>query len=477
MASLRSPRGQSVIEILIALALLGILASASFILLSTAFSEGRFAQERAIAEQILAEGMEATRQIRDRNFDDLAAGTYGLARTGADWAFSGTEDVTDGRYQRTVTVTELDENQREIIVSVTWTPRLGRTQVLETATLLADVPQVAVPPSSNCYGFELTGDWSNPTSLGTGDLGPGNQGTDVVVDYPYAFVSGVAASSAKPDLFAFDASDPTLPTLIDEIDVGANGINAIARNGDILVAASSNDSREFMVFDVSDPTNMQLVGSSNLTGSEDGLSVLLINDLAVLARANSATAEIYFYDVSTPATPSLLGSHEVGADVHDFASNETYLFAVTSSETSDIVTFDVSAPLSPTYVGDFDLLDDSEDLSLSYHVPDLLFVGNASNEFIVVDASDPLNLVEVSSVTTGGQVKDVVCVTGQLLVTGTDNPNQESILLDITALPTVSTFTSLNFPQEANGVDFAENMVFVAVRSNDALRILTGGTP
>lgn len=475
MASLRSRRGQSVVEVLVAITLLALLSTSGFYLLSTAFSESTIAQERVKAEDLLTEGLEAARQIRNQDFTQLSAGTYGLTRTGADWSLSATPDTTDSLFTRSLVVTQVDDDQVDVMVTISWTPRAGRSQTISASTRLTTWAAAPPPAASNCYGYDLTGDWTHPVTLGTGDLGPGNQGTDVVVDYPYAFMSGVASSSSKPDLFAFNVSDAAHPALIGSIDIGSGGINSIALTGTTLVAASSNDSKEFMVFNVADPTHMSLVGTVDLTGTTDALTVMTRDNLAVVGRKTSSASEILFYDITNPAVPSNVYSYDNPGDVNDFAASDNYLYAVTSAANDDIITFNITDPVHPSFVSKFDLGDGTEDLSIAYQDPNTLLTGNLANEFIALDATNPSSMSIVSTLSTGGQVRDVACVSDQMLILGTNNPNQELMLIDISDLAHLSVLASLNFPQEAGGVDFARNMLFVSVRSNDALRIVTSG--
>src|SRR3989339_1162187 len=104
----RSRNGQSVIEVLVAIFILASLATASFVLLSTTFSEGLAVSERAEADDVLSNGFEAVRQIRDQSFDFLAEGTHGLAQTGGAWSFSGTEEQS-GIYARTVVISVVND--------------------------------------------------------------------------------------------------------------------------------------------------------------------------------------------------------------------------------------------------------------------------------------------------------------------------------------------------------------------------------
>lgn len=460
------------IEVLVAIFILASMATAGFVLLSTTFSEGLAVSERTRADDVLSNGFEAVRQIRNQSFDLLADGTHGLAESGGTWSFSGASD-TDGIYQRTVEISTIDDLTRQATVTVTWVNHLGRTEQRSATTLLTDWLTEFSAPSSSCYGEAATGDWSNPVVVGSADIGPGNQGTDLVVDYPYLYMSGVAAASAKPDLFVFDVSVPSAPALIDELDTGPDGIASLAIGDGYLVAASANNSREFMTIDITDPANIAIAGLSNLSGDTDALAVTLKGDLAFLGREDGGTPEVYVYDVSVPATPSLLATFESSDEVNDFASSIDYVFAGTADGANEILVFDVTDPLVPALLTTYDLSVGNEVESVAYNDPGVLFAGHENGTFTPIDVSDPLVPVEYPATSAGGSVKDMVCTSQQLVFIGTTNSNKEFMVLDISDLNAVAEYASLNFPQVVGGLDFAANTVFAAVRSNDALRIIT----
>lgn len=468
----RSRSGQSVIEVLVAIFILASMATAGFVLLSTTFSEGLAVSERTRADDVLGNGFEAVRQIRNQSFDLLTDGSHGLSSSGGTWSFAGTSD-TDGIYQRTVEISTIDDLTRQVTVTVAWVNHLGRTEQRSAATFLTDWLTEFSAPASNCYGETATGDWSQPVVVGSADIGPGNQGTDLVIDYPYLYMSGVAASSAKPDLFVFDVSVPSAPALIDSIDTGPDGINSLALGDGFLVAASANNSREFMTIDITDPANIALAGYTNLSGDEDALSVTRVGDQAFLGRDDGATPEIYAYDVTVPATPSLLATFESAGEVNDFTASVDYVFAVTADGANDVRVIDISDPLVPVELTAYDVSAGSASESVAYNDPGVLFVGHQDGTFTPVDVSDPLVPVEYPSTSVGGSVKDMVCTNSQLVFIGTTNSNKEFLILDITDLNAVTEYASLNFPQVVGGLDFAANLVFAAVRSNDALRIIT----
>lgn len=473
MASSRLRKGQALIEVLIAVAIMMILATSGFALVGSSFGESQIAQQATRGQDLVTEGLEAVRQIRDRDIALLTAGVHGLTLNGSDWVFSGASDATNDVYTRTVTIAEIDPLQKDVTVNVTWTPRPGRTVALNSATRFTDWRTEPIPTSTNCKSTAPTGDWSNPIVVGSADIGPGNAGTDVVVSGSYAYVSGVAASSAKPDLFVFDISNPALPVLVRSVDIGAGGINALFVKGTYLYAAAALDSKELMIFDISAPTLTYLAAGADLPGSADGLSIIVKDTLLAIGRVESSNNEIYFYDVTNPLIPSLLLTKDVAGDVNDFTTSPTHLFAVSSSVTEDILAYNITNLLAPTLASTLALDNDAADISVAYQDPDTLFIGNEADQLVIVDVSNPLSMVESASVATGGTVQDVFCLVNNLAFLGTTNSTQEFMIMDVSDLENVTVYASLNFPQVTTGVDFAGNHVYVSVRSNDALRIIT----
>ena len=471
----KSQKAQTSLEVMIALALFLLMTTASFTLLGVTVTENRLSYERQQAQDVLQEGVEAVRQMRDANWTNLTAGTHGLALSGSNWTFSGSQDV-QGIFQRVVTVTAIDANTFNVTVTVSWNSSVRGSVSVDASTRFSNWVAVTPPivSASNCVASStISGDWSHPYVLGTADIGPGNQGTDIAVALPYVFVSGVAASSSKPDLFVFDVSTPSAPSLVKSIDIGAGGINALSLEGNYLYAASSNDSNELMVFDVTIPASTSKIGSTNLTGSENGLTVLASEDWVALGRAANGAGEIYFYDVSTPSTPSLVGSFEVGGDVNDFATDGDVLYSVNSVSGADLLMTNITDPIHPTALGSYASADGYADISIAYQYPSTLFVGNTNGQLLVLDVTSPPTVSAVSTNSVGGTVQDALCVIDNFIFTGTDNSTKEFLSLDISNLATLLEYAYLNFPQSATGVAFANNMIFLSVRSNDALRIIT----
>ncbi|MGB2762493.1 MAG: prepilin-type N-terminal cleavage/methylation domain-containing protein [Minisyncoccales bacterium] len=133
MRSLKSQKGQSLMEVLIAMAIFVVgVATIGFLVLDANVST-RQGVERTQAILLAKEGLEAARSIRDADFDNLTAGPHGIVLSSNKWIFSGTSDMQD-QFTRVITVTDIDVDTKKIDSAITW----QFTQVRQNSVTLTD---------------------------------------------------------------------------------------------------------------------------------------------------------------------------------------------------------------------------------------------------------------------------------------------------------------------------------------------------
>lgn len=96
-------KGFSLIELLVAMTVFTIGVSSVIFLTLDAHTVSRRSTERTQAILLAQEGLEATRSIRDGDFENLVNGSHGLVLQDGKWVFSNTSD-TVGKFTRTVSV-------------------------------------------------------------------------------------------------------------------------------------------------------------------------------------------------------------------------------------------------------------------------------------------------------------------------------------------------------------------------------------
>jgi len=120
-------KGFSLVEAIIACAVFAIIttSTATVIFNSRSGIKGAGNYERAVF--LAEEGLEALRSMRDNDFSDLTNGDKGLSKSGAMWAFSGSQDTVD-IFSRQINVATVDANTKKIVSRVSWDVGQGETK-------------------------------------------------------------------------------------------------------------------------------------------------------------------------------------------------------------------------------------------------------------------------------------------------------------------------------------------------------------
>lgn len=134
-------KGQSLIELLIAIAIFVIVVSSFAFFLLDSYAGGRLAEEITVADFLAEEGMEAVRSIRDDSWDSLIAGDHGLAISANTWILQGSqEDLSDqfNKGLRKITIEDIDSERKKITSRITWEFTPDRAQEVCLVTYLTN---------------------------------------------------------------------------------------------------------------------------------------------------------------------------------------------------------------------------------------------------------------------------------------------------------------------------------------------------
>lgn len=135
--------GQSLIELLIAMAIFTMAVTGLSFLVIDSYASGRLAQEITAANFLAEEGLEAARSIRDHNWNGLAPGSYGLATsTENTWIFQGSSEDLSSQLKdgatRVITVEDLGSDRKKIVSTVFWKFSEDRPQEVSLVTYLTN---------------------------------------------------------------------------------------------------------------------------------------------------------------------------------------------------------------------------------------------------------------------------------------------------------------------------------------------------
>jgi len=138
-------KGQSLVELVIAIGIFVIVISSLAFLIFNSYTAGFLASEITKANFLAEEGLEATRSIRDNNWQDLTNGDHGLDNSSGNWQFSGQPEIINGKFTRVIIVEEIDSDpdRKKITSQITWQLTEARPQEVKLVTYLTDWQKIA----------------------------------------------------------------------------------------------------------------------------------------------------------------------------------------------------------------------------------------------------------------------------------------------------------------------------------------------
>ncbi|KKW32506.1 MAG: LVIVD repeat protein [Candidatus Uhrbacteria bacterium GW2011_GWA2_52_8d] len=455
MECYKSQRGVQSLEVIISITLFAIIIVSIFVLFGSSITESGGLLKQARANTLVLEGLEGVRFLSANDWSALEVGQHGLVYGEGSWTFSGDTDVTDDVFFRTVSIEEIDSDTKDVVIEVYWN-YWGRL-----------ISRTAVTRLTNWQNVEVWGNWGVPIIVGSLNIGPQGQATGVVRSGDYAFLTATTSSGSRPSLFSINIQDPTIPTIADSYITNNSLLSLVLVADTYLYAVGEGE--ELMVFDVSDPTDIQWLSSYAL--GDEGLRVI-VDGTYVFVGTES---DVLVYDVSTPSTPTLVSQYTVTSEVNDLVVYNEYLYAATSFNTQEVLILSLEDIESVTVVGSYDLSGSVDATALRVD-GSKLYVGRANNsstspEFYQFDPSDPLVLVEKNAIDTSGGIYQITTA-GPYVYLATEVSNLEFQIWQAGSNWSMAYTAGINMAQVATGIAFDDNTIFISLRSNDAFQVI-----
>ncbi len=442
-------KGQSTLELLVALVVI-ILTVSSVIVVS--FGNQSLSVETELSNLAL---LKVREDLEDARAD---------ARE--NWVGLVSNSQIDMQFTRDVIVQNINNYEKKVTARVSWITDPLRPQKVELVTILTDW----VTSSDEGGGGGPIGAWNNPRTAGTIDLGPGNQGTDVAVVEGTVFMTAIASDDKKKDFYSINVTNIDAPSLRSSINTG-DGLNSISVMGNYAYVAHNDGDNQLQIINISNPDSVSLAAQVSLqVNTQEALSVFALDNYAYVGSESSSGKEFQIFDVSNPLSPSFVSSVEIGANVNDIYVYRNRAYLATSKTTAEVIIFDIAVPSSPQQIASFDY-GDTPGLSVFANSFNDFYAG-IGNTFTTINSTNLASLSLIGAYGVSGAVNDLY-IREYLAFLATDNSTAEFQALNITnkAVPTLH--SSYNFPQLGTGITYRDNVVYMSVRSNDALRIIT----
>lgn len=151
----KSPKGQSILEVIVAMAIFSLIASSMAAMAVGGFTALTQGGEQIEAANLAQEGIEAVRAIRDRAWNKNIYSKSSVAINAGEWVFSGegTEE-TIGQYTRVITFSDVcrdaldeivacpgsynDVHSKKVTVAVSWPVRSGVVNSVQKISYLTN---------------------------------------------------------------------------------------------------------------------------------------------------------------------------------------------------------------------------------------------------------------------------------------------------------------------------------------------------
>lgn len=519
--------GQSLIELLLAIAFAGIVLPALLTVFLTS-REGKAQQgQRIDATLLFTEAQEALRSIRERGWSFIATnGTYHPVLSGNAWSLiNGTETVSG--FTRSIVISDvfrnsagaivstggtLDYSTKRVVITVSWTQPLsssvsttlyltrylgnnGRTQTTQSDFSAGSGSGLQI---TNTSGGEILlapsgkANWCKPDD------------TKSVVDLPKSGVANavsavignvVAGTGENASGISFasvgvDNNSPPSATVSGTFD--GYKTNAVFTDGHYAYIATDNNSKEVVILDLTqkDPITQKYVevGYFNAPGNINAQSVYVATTSANIGFVATSDSKLYAIDLSSKlgSRPQLASKNLPGVGTKVIVNgNYAYVSVAGSTQELQIVQFN-AAGTTLTITGYSDVNGVSgQDVALNNNATRAYLATSADstkNELFVIDTSGKTGNRSVlgSYEANGMSPKGIAYVTfSKLILVGTGGEEYQAV--DITNENTPSRCGGIQINTGAHGisgVNEPDEESYSYVISGDAsseLKIIAGG--
>lgn len=435
-----------------------ILATALFGLLVTALvSSLLYGQEASVlsgnqvrATMLAEEGLEAVRNMRDENFQNLRDGTYGLTSSSNQWAFSGNQDVTD-KFTRKVTISTMDENRKEVVVTVNWQQNPQRIGSITLESLLT-------------YWMAIKS-WSNAELIKTLDLSGMQDGIKIQVSGNYAYM---IRNGGTPNFAVIDVNDPENAFIAGSLNLPGTPTN-LSISGNYAYVSTTDNTRELQIINISNPASPISAGSYNASDNFDARGVFAVGTTAYLTRAPCTLArcsveQFTIINVTNPASPSKVGAINSGALSLGISSNTNltevyvsgnYAYLASDDNSSELLVINITNPSSPTRIGTYNASGTSNGITVAPGPANRILLGTAGNGLYLIDVSTPNSPTLISTFSVGDQTNDIAYdETSNLAFLATNHSDMEFQVVSYSTPSTPTLAGSINLNALINGVAY-----------------------
>lgn len=503
MSHINKKSGFSIIEVLLAITLFTIFATGVFGLALDTLQRDMTNELKNKAINYAEEGIEAVRNIRDRNFLLLTNGDHGLQFLNDTWAFIAAPETINNFYERTIFIEDVyRDSNGNIAESGTYDPEAKK---IKSEVLWYEKGFIPKSMSISSYFMNWTGnDWTQTTCsefnagifeytetevtvapptdncvvklglveeqsdvLVSADIGEHAQ--DIFVEGSYAYT---ATNKTNEGLTIINISDPLHPSIIKNLDIGGKG-KYVTKSGNYLYMGVEKSTKGLAIIDVTTPASASLVKSFNI-GAEGNQPDVVGN--YVYMGVDSESSGFKIINVTNKSNPSITSSLNVEGEVNTVRVVGSYAYIGTDNDQKGFRVINISNPQSPSITATLNVGDDINAIEIS---GPFAFVGTEESEnqntLQVVNIASPTQPIIATSLNVGEEIQDLVASSDYLYAALDDN--HEGLAAINISNPTQPTLIyTMDITGKATGIDTDENYIYITTDVNNRGVVIVGTT-
>lgn len=491
--------GISIVEVVLAAGIFAIFSTSIFYLSVDTLQSSEKTEESNKAILYAQEGIEAVRQMRDRNYLLLSSGDHGLDLTNDVWSFIQAPEDIDGYYSRTIFIDDvfrdisgniadagtLDPEIKKITSRIAWMHNGVIPKSLDMTTYLADwrgnnliqtdcaefnsgtltdteTISTVAPPADNC-AVKLSIEESQSEILASADVG--EHGNDVVVDGNYAYV---ATTKSSGGLVVVDVTNRQAPVVVKTIDIGDKGLS-VTKAGNYVYVGTDKDSRGLAVINATTPASATLVMTKDVGG--DGISVTSSGDYLYMG-IDGEDPKFVVLNISNPASPTIISSSESPGEIYGTDIVGNYAYVGMDYDWQAFRIYNISNPAAPTVVSNLGL---NEEINVVKIQGPYAFLGTEANSFYVLNISNPAAPFVAKKITTSAEVQDITIQGDYAYVAMNDNAQNLSAINILTPTDPYIVYTK-DVGGKGSGIASDANYIYETIIVNNKGLVINGTT-
>jgi len=367
---IKKQKGQSLIELLIAIAIFSFTISAVAFLIIDSYTANRLGLEITQATFLAEEGLEAAKAIRDNDWRNLTNGWHGLAISSNQWVFAGTQDKND-KYARSIEVAEEEANKLKKITSkIIWDFSSGDQQEISLIQ----------------YFSNWQAKWNNIFQSGSLDAQGQHDGLKLKTRDNYLYL---IRDNDNPDFQIIDISNSDLPVEISTGMITLDGTPTdIAIEGNYAYVSSTSNNAELQIVNLS--TNA--VTSFDIPKSAyDAKGIFVRNSIVYLVT----DYRFVIINAANSGSPQILGSLNLSSAASDIAMLGNYAYLSTASDSGELQAIDISSSANPQLRGTANPSGSSDAVSIS-GFNNIIILGRNNGDLYFYNTNSPISPSNVS---------------------------------------------------------------------------------